>query len=311
MIFLQNRCEMEQDRVMQQYQELKDQEFYDQESAFLERERAISKKVAQFNLSTSEQAKQAVPSEYHHSYMLNRRVKSPSRFLTQEQYNKSLGEQVTVKTKCLKRLKDANDRLEQNEQSYLARELAEAREQFLESKANASKQYQSALSTQVKNKPFRLPKAEPDSDGPIFGRMDMTTEKDIEMRKRAKEVLNHQLNTIKDKKDKSARVNEQNKKYETSVLKKAKKELQQDNYKRFQVTNGVRKELEQSWTSQHREKMREEQLEQKHQLTAGLLLLDQCDKYSRCRQCERCCDNIGTSNVWRESRYISGFRLMV
>lgn len=307
----QDRYETEQDRVLQQYQELKDQEFYDQENAVLERERAVSKKVAQFNLATSEEQKKVQPAEYHHSYIFNRRVESPPKFLSQEQYSQSLGEQVRVKSERLKRLKDTNDKLGQNEQRYLASELAVARKKFLESKTLATKQYQSALATQVKLKPFRLPKAEPDSDGPIFGLKDMTEEKVSEMRSRAKEVLSHQLKTIQDKKERSAQKKEDNKRYETDMLKKAKRELQEDNYKRYKVSNGIRKELEKSWTDQHKEKTRQDALDQKHQMTAGLLLLDQCDKYSRCRQCERCLDNIGTSNVWRESRYISGFRLMV
>jgi len=308
-----NRYELEQDRVLQQYQELKDQEFYDHENKYMQRERQICKKVAQFNLETSERLKkEKVPSsEYHHSYIFNRQGDLPQRYLTQEQYCESLGEQVRVKSHKLKKLKDAKDMLEKSEQKYLAKELAEASKQFFEAKTQATKQYQATLCTQVKNKPFRLPKAEPDSVLPIFGTTDMSRDKLMGVRKRAKDVLNHQLHITRIKKEKGARENELNRRYETEVLKRAKKELQRDNYRRFQVDNTIRKELESSWTHQHREKIRQDTLERKHQMTAGLLLLDQCDKYSRCKQCERCCANIGASNVWRESRYMSGSRLMV
>ena len=291
----------------------KDKEFLEEEKQCLKHERTLSKHVAQFNLSAAEQRKRelAATGEFHHSYIFNRRGAEPERGLTQDEYNYYLGDQVRVKNEQRAKLRDSTDRLGKNEQRYLAAELAESRRRYLESKSLATKQYQCALYTQVKNKPFRLPKAEPDSDGPIFGRNDMTAHKVSGMRSRAKEVLNHQLATIRAKEEKSKREKNKNRRYETEVLSRTKKDLRDDTYKRFQMSNRIRRDLEASWTDQHGEKRRRDGCERKHQMTAGLLLLDQCDKYGRCGQCERCCDNIGTSSVWRESRYISGSRLMV
>ena len=45
--------------------------------------------------------------------------------------------------------------------------------------------------------------------------------------------------------------------------------MKEDSYKRFQITNGVRKELENSWTSQNTEKQRRDILERKHQMKSG------------------------------------------
>jgi len=269
------RSELEQDRVLQQYQQLKDQSFYEKERRYINREREICKEVAQCNLVTSEKIKlDKVPgNEFHHSYIFNRRCPSPQRFLTQDQYSNELGDQVRVKTERLKKLKDGTDQLEQNEQRCLANELGEARKRYLESKAAATKQYQSALFTQVKNKPFRFPKAEPDSDGPIFGSTDITPEKVSEMRKRSKEVLNHQLRTIKEKKNKSQRDKDDHRRYETEILSRTKMELKEDSYKRFQITNGIRKELEKSWTEQHTEKQRRDLLDKKHQMKSGITSL--------------------------------------
>lgn len=243
--------------------------------------------------------------------MFNRRAPSPQRFLSQDQYSRDLGEQVAVRTERLRTHKHDQERQQQDEQKHLAQELAEARRSFLESKALATKQYQGALHTQVMNPPFRFPKAEPDSDGPIFGKSDVTPEKVMEMRKRSKDVLNHQLKTTMDNKHKSQQDKSENRKYEIEILNRTKKELREDSYKRFQLTNGIRKELESSWNTQHAEKQKRDLADKRHQMKSGMLLLNQCDKYSRCKQCERCCDNIGTSNVWRESRYISGSRLMI
>lgn len=71
----------------------------------------------------------------------------------------------------------------------------------------------------------------------------------------------------------------------------------------------ARKELETSWQDAINEKREHRQ---KNNIQGpGLLLHDQCKKYLRCHQCQRRRDNVGTSNVLSESRYISGSRLMV
>lgn len=69
--------------------------------------------------------------------------------------------------------------------------------------------------------------------------------------------------------------------------------------------------LEEEW-QQAAEKKRARELEERLLgLEAGQLLHEQCDKYSHCRQCKRRMDNCGESNIWRESRYIPGSRIMV
>lgn len=42
-----------------------------------------------------------------------------------------------------------------------------------------------------------------------------------------------------------------------------------------------------------------------------MLIHEQCDKYHRCKQCGRRPQNCGESNVWSESRFIPGSRLIV
>lgn len=307
-----SKAEQEQDRILQQYQQMKDQQFYAQEQRYIEREKGICKKVAQFNLKVSEDLKNSkeLP-EFHHSYIFNRRGTTPQRFLNQEEYSKDLGEQCKIKSDRNKKLKDDQDSMEKSEQRRLAQELGQSRKSFLKQKVSATKAYQHALYMQVKNQPFRFPRAEPDSEGPIFGKSDVTPDKVVEMRKRSKEVLNHQLNSIAEKKAKNKLEKDNARASEIEMLKRARKELKEDSYNRFQLTNGVRKDLENSWIEQNIEKRKRDAKERQHHMESGLLLLDQCDKYSRCLQCKRCCDNIGTSNVWRESRYIPGSRLMV
>lgn len=42
-----------------------------------------------------------------------------------------------------------------------------------------------------------------------------------------------------------------------------------------------------------------------------LFLLDQCEKYRRCRQCQRRTSNVGESNVWPLNKFLQGSRLLV
>nr|XP_015219565.1 PREDICTED: coiled-coil domain-containing protein 81 [Lepisosteus oculatus] len=46
-------------------------------------------------------------------------------------------------------------------------------------------------------------------------------------------------------------------------------------------------------------------------LSGSQLLMDQCEKYRRCFQCKRRTTNCGESNIWKDTRYIPGSRLMV
>jgi len=43
----------------------------------------------------------------------------------------------------------------------------------------------------------------------------------------------------------------------------------------------------------------------------GVLVHEQCDQYKRCAQCQRNLNNYGNSNVWKDTRYIPGTRIMV
>lgn len=42
-----------------------------------------------------------------------------------------------------------------------------------------------------------------------------------------------------------------------------------------------------------------------------LFLLDQCEKYRRCKQCQRRTSNVGESNLWPLNKYLHGSRLFV
>lgn len=74
----------------------------------------------------------------------------------------------------------------------------------------------------------------------------------------------------------------------------------------------MRNGLEQDWMNAHDEKKLRDKDEKDHRLAHdGMLVHEQCDKYHRCAQCQRDVKNCGETNIWKESRYTAGTRLMV
>lgn len=87
--------------------------------------------------------------------------------------------------------------------------------------------------------------------------------------------------------------------------------MMEDRANRFTRRINTRKRLEEDWVRASllkRDRLEEDKV---RALSPGILLHEQCDKYSRCAQCKRQMKNCGESNLWSESRYIPGSRLMV
>jgi len=80
---------------------------------------------------------------------------------------------------------------------------------------------------------------------------------------------------------------------------------------RHQERLDARRSLEESWAACAARKKDLELEERQRAQSPGMLIHEQCDKYHRCKQCGRRPQNCGESNVWSESRYIPGSRLIV
>lgn len=73
----------------------------------------------------------------------------------------------------------------------------------------------------------------------------------------------------------------------------------------------IRRDLEDTWFKAAKMKESCVSEEKKREKSPGILLHEQCSKYQRCKGCRRKMPNCGESNVWCESRYLSGSRIMV
>lgn len=81
------------------------------------------------------------------------------------------------------------------------------------------------------------------------------------------------------------------------------------------LRRGVRldgqRNLEQSWFDSVNNKRQREAEEFEFDNKQDILLHEQCNKYERCHQCQRRKENVGKSNIMKETRYIAGSRIIV
>ncbi|KAG8535407.1 hypothetical protein GDO81_028620 [Engystomops pustulosus] len=84
-----------------------------------------------------------------------------------------------------------------------------------------------------------------------------------------------------------------------------------DRAAQFEKIHRLHNSLQEDWARSSESKKQKEHREELYMQAGSELLLDQFEKYRRCLQCKRRTSNCGETNVWRESRYIPGSRLMV
>ncbi|KAJ7363411.1 Coiled-coil domain-containing protein 81 [Desmophyllum pertusum] len=306
--------ELEQDRLLQQYQQQKDTEaiFTEQSKNF--DNRRYNQKVAAFNLGVSEAVKEKLstrPTEFCRSYLFQNRPLTPPRYIKQDEYSKDLGGQVLSKYDKLSKLKKEQEFLERLEQVQLAEDLGLQREQYLRDKKMGSDAYRKALDVQVRFKPLPIPALEPDSKAPIFGVLDATDEKLIERKSRAHQLYQEQLEMVSQRKRDSILKDLRNQKEESDMLERTRRDIILDRALRHQERLDARRSLEDNWAANACRKKDVELEERRNAQSPGMLIHEQCDKYHRCKQCGRRPQNCGESNVWSESRYIPGSRLIV
>ncbi|KAM5180386.1 coiled-coil domain-containing protein 81 [Mantella aurantiaca] len=306
--------EKEEGRILQQYQHMKDQEAMLKSQMKSQAIREQSQKDTAYNMGVAEairSERNARNAEFYRSYIFQKRPLTPPALIKQEQYYRSLTKQMVDRRGKEEKEKQDQDLLGRLEQIQLADELAAQRAKYLREKNELMLSYKSALDTQVKMKPGFAPLPEPEMTDPVFGRNDMTNEKLAERKRRSQEVSKHQLQVAAERK-RLAILNElvQQRK-ESDMLQSSKELLLSDRAAQFEKMQRIQKGLQDDWSRSSELKRRKEEEEGRFIRAGSHLLLDQFEKYRRCFQCKRRTSNCGESNVWCESRYIPGSRLMV
>ena len=81
---------------------------------------------------------------------------------------------------------------------------------------------------------------------------------------------------------------------------------------RYERMLNNRRSLEENWKRAVDNKHEREADERRHRMEAAKkIVLDQCADYRRCGQCRRRLANRGQTNLWCETRYVPGCRIMV
>ncbi|XP_073518131.1 coiled-coil domain-containing protein 81 [Phyllobates terribilis] len=306
--------EREEERVLQHYQHMRDQEAILRAKAQVQVNREQREKDAAYNRGVAEairNGQNARSTEFYRSYIFQRRPLTPPALIKQEQYYQSLTKQMADRRGKEVKEKQDQDLLARLEQVQLAEELAAQRSKYLREKAEQVVCYKDALDTQVKIKPgFALPPATEDAE-PVFGQNDMTNDKLVDRKRRAQEVYQHQLQAAAERKRLAVLNDLVQQRKEADMLQRAKERLLSDRAAEFGKIHRLQKVLQEDWTRSSEIKRQKEHKEELYMQARGELLLDQFEKYRRCFQCKRRTSNCGETNVWCESRYIPGSRLMV
>ncbi|XP_065648367.1 coiled-coil domain-containing protein 81 isoform X4 [Hydra vulgaris] len=136
-------------------------------------------------------------------------------------------------------------------------------------------------------------------------------EKKLQKRRQNELLFKNQMKMAVERREKECVARMALRKEELEMLKRTRNDLLQESFIRNHFNVTQRLELEKSWCAHWKKKNVGEVDEKIRNQSPGLLLHDQCEKYYKCAQCFRKPTNYGKSNVWSESRYVSGSRIML
>ncbi|CAL8246456.1 unnamed protein product [Lota lota] len=309
----ERRAEEEEQAVLLLLKSQQEELLYLQgEQAQLGQQRVFSEQVAAFNLGASQTLKEqkAQKPQFHGSYLFAKRPLTAALQGARERgHLEELRDQLVSQRNRSRQAQQERLLLEKVDQAQLAHEVALQRKQQLLQKQQRVDHYRRALDLQVEHgKATSTQDHQTISTG--IGRYE-TAATANENRERAQKVSQEQLMaaTQKRKEDVSRRRTQQQ--TEKEMLSRNRKELILDRLTRFEAMKDLRASLEDTWRNSAQLKLRREEEEKSFRRFGGTLLLDQGDQHRRCHQCKRKPGNHGESNIWRESCYTSGSRLMM
>jgi len=200
------RKELEQANMLQQFQHMKDLEAIENEQKNKQKQRQENMKVAAFNRGVAD----AVWEEKHKRntkpdgiYIFKNRPLTPGKHGKQMAYNKALEGQLKGKHEQLEREKHDTAFYERLQLAQLQDSLNEEKDKKLQSKMKNMKNYSVALDAQIQTRQAPLPKAEPDSVGPIFGVHDEDPVKIKEEKERYRDYFKSQLKEADERRKKA------------------------------------------------------------------------------------------------------------
>uniref|UniRef100_A0A8C0C8H7 Coiled-coil domain containing 81 n=1 Tax=Balaenoptera musculus TaxID=9771 RepID=A0A8C0C8H7_BALMU len=275
--------------------------------------REQNQKNAAYNLGVAEAIrihKNEKP-EFYKSFLFDKRPLSPEiNAFKQEEYSQSLLKQMGHRREKDIKQRQNRELMDRLEQVQLTEELAAQRAKYIKDKMEETQCYKRALDAQIKNKRPQLPMFEPDSSEPIFGKEE--GEPMVEKRKREQNYMRHQLEAAANHKRTAILHQLVDQKWDLLMLQRTHKEHLADRNAELERVSRIYQNLQDDWErSAVMKKQRDLEEKAFERASSKLFLLDQCEKYRRCKQCQRRPSNVGKSNLWPLNKYMHGSRLFV
>ncbi|UJR09964.1 hypothetical protein I4U23_014188 [Adineta vaga] len=306
--------EAEEDKLLNQYRDNKDMEEQKKQDEALKAAREERQKVAAYNLGIAEATRakkfdRSQELEIPRSIIFRKRLRTPPSYLKQQDFARQIEAQMKWRHEEQRAEKLDKDFTERLEQIQLAESLAQERESYMRNKRLQQEQLKSVLINQIRSKPQEVPDQ---PDVTLFGLNDMSTEKLQERRLHAMDIVRQQKDLIEQRQRQQLLKQIQEQEYELKALDVMKEDLISERRERHRRDMKIRKNLEADWIDAMDEKHQRDEDEKMHlKAPQGILVHEQCDQYKRCAQCQRTLDNFGKSNIWKDTRYIPGARIMV
>uniref|UniRef100_A0A673LWT7 Coiled-coil domain containing 81 n=1 Tax=Sinocyclocheilus rhinocerous TaxID=307959 RepID=A0A673LWT7_9TELE len=146
---------------------------------------------------------------------------------------------------------------------------------------------------------------------PVFGLMDSSPAALAEQRRRAQNISEELMNTANQRRRETLekRLNEQ--KREREMMQRDLKEMLDERIHRYEKLRLLRAAYEESWHRSADLKHQRDREELNSRRYRNKLMIKQLGKYERCSQCKRSTANRSESNVFRDTNYVTGARLML
>ncbi|XP_060031788.1 coiled-coil domain-containing protein 81-like [Erinaceus europaeus] len=293
-------------------------------------------KNAAYNLGVADAIKSQRNQKCHFSnpYIFENRPESAA-IVTEKknEYTKNLLKQIDANSKLAKKKQESQEVLEQLERLQLKQEtvvsppplpIIRIDEQKAELKKHQFEQremYKKALEYQLKHRPSRLPIYEPMGTFTNFGQNEKTLE--AEKRQRNIEYMKQQVEAAAGHKRQLILSHIKNLQQEKEMLQKnQEKWMESDSClpsrhlaercaeedRRNTINQHLRKEWDKDVVLKHQ---RDEDAKAFDKAPDKLFILDQCNDYKHCRQCQRDPSNKGKTHFWPYNKHLPGYRMLL
>lgn len=309
------RQEEEENRLLSDFQQYRDAVDMHKEQEKLLAKRHESQKTATYNLTAGEAhtaVNRAKDDDYFPSFVFRKRPLTPPSFLKQEKYRDELVQQMAAQGEDKRQKQSEEEFLGRLEQVQLAEDIAAQRQYYLQQKAEKTEAYKRGLSAQLKIKAES--EQPPCSPEPLYFASDIEARDEVmqEKRRRANELFQEQVALVEQRKRDAILKRFEEQKHDEDVLRRNKRDTLVDAAERYERLSNNRRTLEDDWRRAAEKKQERDADERRGRFEPDKsVVLDQCARYRRCGQCRRRLENRGQTNVWCETRYVPGCRIMV